>query len=343
MSLFSYVEDKSHKGTEEVTNYEVKGKNNSKILFDFEYVGTFEHGDKLTNLIKARIVDNYVKGNTILPDSAKYICFEIPTYITLEELLNEKVFDILDQIGKFEKLQFNRYNHIGIIDRLESHKYELYKPTNEVIKYVQGEMNEQIKGKEVLFSKRLQQQEFKARISEPAKRHIKQNEQINEKRKQNPFIEEELRYKIEDKIYTNYKATDIVEGKILRINRLNKVDENSENTLYSAFLEKIESKSEEELINLQALPQGFPIIFTLSSSIDEIINSDKKNIEKFLQLISDLPIDKLNVNDMQYIGSINAEGNIQRDIESCSQEVRKKIEEEKQKYKKLKEEELMII
>lgn len=56
MDLFSIAKNKSHEATKEVTNYEIKGKKYSKLLFDFENVCTFKHGNKLTNLIKARVL-----------------------------------------------------------------------------------------------------------------------------------------------------------------------------------------------------------------------------------------------------------------------------------------------
>ena len=78
--------DKSQKSTKELTNYEIKQLGKSKLLFDFKKDCSFVHGDKITNLIKARLYENYEKDSTIAPDTAKYICFEIPTSMTLNEL-----------------------------------------------------------------------------------------------------------------------------------------------------------------------------------------------------------------------------------------------------------------
>jgi len=345
MSLFNETENKSHKGTEELTNYEIKGKNTSKLLFDFNYHCTFKHGDKLTNLIKARLLEEYKKGATIVPDSAKYVCFEIPTYISVQELAQNDVFKVLDQVEKFDDLPSGIYTHIGIIDKIQDGKYELFNPTKEVREYAQSIMDTQISENKELLSRRLQGQEFKKRISESAIEHIKENEEIRKQRKQNLYLEEQFRYKVGDRIYTDYKGIDTVEGKILKINRVDKVDEISEDVLYSAFVEKKEKEEELEFITLQELPKGFPVLFTLKSTIQEILtNGNEQDVNKVLQLLSDLPKDRLNVNNMQYIGGIDNLGNICRDIEKCPEGLKVKIQAQQEKYKEqIKEEQLVRI
>lgn len=345
MSLFSDAKNKSHKGTEEVTSYEIEGKNNSKLLFDFKKQCTFKHGDKITNLIKARLLEEYQKGTTIAPDNAKYICFEIPTDMDLQELIENGVFKILEQIQKFENLPNEIYNHIGIIDKLEDGKYELFEPTPEVLEYTQNIMDAQIKQNKEMFSKRLQQQEFKKRISEPANRYIEENKTKREQRKQNLYLEEQFRYKIGDKIYTDYKGIDTIEGKILKINRLDKIAQAPEELLYTAFVEKKESEEETEFTTLQELPKGFPVLFTLKTSLEDIlINGDEKEIQKVLQLLSYLPKESINVNKMQYIGGIDKTGNIYRDIKNCSEEIKEKIKSKQEKFgRQIREEQLLEI
>lgn len=321
------------------------GKNNSKLLFDLKKQCTFKHGDKITNLIKARLLEEYQKGTTIAPDSAKYVCFEIPTDMNLQELAENEVFKVLNQIEKFENLPNGIYKHIGIIDKLEDGKYELFKPTKEVLEYIQNIMDAEIKQSNEMFSRRLQQQEFKKRIFERANQYIKENEAKREERKQNLYLEEQFRYKIGDRIYTDYKGIDTVEGKILKINRLDKIVQMSEELLYSAFVEKKENEEETEFTILQELPKGFPVLFTLETSLEDILlNSNEKEIQKVLELLSDLPKESINVNKMQYIGGIDKTGNIYRDIENCSEEIKEKIKSEQEKFgRQIKEEQLLEI
>ena len=146
MDLFVKM-NKSHEGTKEITNYEIKEIGASKLLYDFKNDCTFKHGDIVTNLIKARILENYEKNICIAPDTAKFICFEIPTYISLEELADKKVFDILNQIGKFKYLMPNNYNNLGMIDKKQENGYKLFKPTGEVLSYTREVLDKEIEAK----------------------------------------------------------------------------------------------------------------------------------------------------------------------------------------------------
>ena len=97
---------------------------------------TFKHGDIRTNLIKSQIYENYEQGHTVTPNTAKYVCFEIPEDISLQELAEKEVFEVLDRIGRLDKLKDNLYNHIGFINRLEDGRYEIFNPTGEVLSYM---------------------------------------------------------------------------------------------------------------------------------------------------------------------------------------------------------------
>jgi len=259
--------------------------------------------------------------------------------MNLQELVENNVFKTLNQIERFENLPSGIYSHIGIIDRIQEGKYQLFNATPEVINYAQNIMDTQIKESKEMFSRRLQEQEFRKRISEPANEYIKTNQAESEERRQNLYLEEQFRYKVGDRIYTDYKGIDTVEGKILKINRLDKVDEVLEDVLYSAFIEKKENEEETEFTTLQELPKGFPVLFTLKTNLEEIINnSNEQELKTVLQLLSDLPKESINVNKMQYIGGIDKQGNIYTDMEKCSEEIKEKIKIEKEKYKeKLKE------
>lgn len=347
MDLVDNINNMPLKSTKEAVSYEIRIKKGiSKLLFDFEESCTFRHGDKLTNLIKARILDDYKKGNSIVPDSAKYICFEIPVSICLEELIKSSTFDILEKLKRFEHLVESEYNHIGMIYINVDGKYELYNPTNEVLQYVKENLNREIIQSQKLFSQRIRGQEFKTRISEHANEYIKEKQQIINERKKNVFLEEQYRYKIGNEVYADYIGTDVTEGKILRINRLNKIENSNNEKVYSAFIEKREEESEEqeEHIMIGKNPKGFPILFTLANTLEEYLkNEDEKEITKILQLLTDLPKEKLNINDMIYIGGINSQGNIHRNIEDCLEETKETIKVQQIKYKTMtKESEISI-
>lgn len=343
MDLFAKKGKIHNKGTEEITDYEIKQLGKSKLLFDFKKDCTFKHGEKLTNLIKARILEDYEKKATIAPDTAKHICFEIPTNISIEELVDAKIFEILNQLGKFENLMPDSYNNVGYIDKTENNDYELFKPTSEVLSYTRDVLDKEIGKREKLFTQRLQE-EFKQRITIPATEYIKENDEKSKERKDNPFLEEQLRYKMGDRVYANYKGIDTKDGKILNINRLGQIKAVEEEILYSAFLEKRDNDDRIELKTLQQKPNGFPVLFTSETKIEEIVeNGDKEQITKVLDLLSNIPNEELNMNELEFIGSIDKQGRIDRTKENCSDEIQIKIQEEKEnfmnKQKKEKQEE----
>lgn len=326
--------NKSLKGTEEIAGYEIKQIGKNKLLFNFRKDCTFKHGDKLTNLIKARMLQDYEKKECIAPDTAKYICFEIPTYITVTELADNNIFDILNQIGKFENLMSDNYNNLGLIDKIDD-KYELFKPTGEVLAYTRDTLDKEIGQSDKMFSERCKQQEFRKRLINFASEYIETNKRVKEKRKEEPFLEEQLRYKIGNTVYTNYKGIDTKEGKILNINRLGKIEETENNILYSAFIQKKDNDNRIELKTLQDLPSGFPIMFTSQLEISEYTkDGNERKMKKLLDLLSNVPEEQLTLKEMSFIGGIDEEGRITKTSENCCTKIKEKITLEKDKYKK---------
>lgn len=330
MGLF---DNKSHKGTEELISYEIKGKTSSKLIFGFVHYCTFKHGDITTNLIKSQVYENYEQGHTITPNTAKYVCFEIPQNTSLEELAQDEVFLTLDKIGKLDGLRENSYNHIGFINRMEDGKYEIFNPTIQVLSYIDKNMNATIGQGDNLLARRIK---FVEDISNPVQKKFEEDEKQREDRKKEPLLEEQLRYKIGNDIYTDYKGININTGGIIKLNKL-KCAYEEENHLYSAYIneEQEEQEQEDEMATLEDTPQGFPILFTTEKKMEEMLeNSQHGNI---LKLLSDIKKETLNINELKYIGGIDSEGRIYKSTENCSEQLKEKIEAEKQEYRKQRE------
>lgn len=338
MGLFSNI---SHEGTEEIYSYEINDKHSCKLLFDFKRECTIEHGNKLTNLIKARILNGYKKECCVAPDLASYVCFEIPTFVSVGELAQNGIFDTLNDMGRFESLDNIKYKHLGIIDRKNEQEYQIYDPTIEVNEYIQSNLDVVVKLNRGIIYNRMQTQGFKERIAEPALRYIEEQKRIKNNRKINPMLEEQFKYRIDGKVYSDCEGTDLAEGKILKINRLNKIGRVDEDEiLYSAYIEKLEPGQKREEISLQKNPNGYPILFILYKEIEKLIeNDDEKNTERILRLISEIPNEMLNEKRLEFVGELDKEGNIHRDLMRCSQKVQKQIKEQKEKFEKENEEE----
>lgn len=328
MDLFG---NKSHKGTEELVSYEIKGKTSSKLIFGFVHYCTFKHGDIKTNLIKSQVYENYEYGHTIIPNTAKYVCFEVPENTSMQELAQNEVFSTLDKIGKLDELKENSYNHIGFINKMEDGRYEVFNPTIEVLSYIDENMNKKINESDNLLAKRIK---FVESISQPALRKITEDNQRREQRRKEPFLEEQLRYKIGDSVYTDYKGIDINTGKIIKLSKLKCTYEEDEINLYSTYISEIleDEEEEEKSITLEDTPEGFPILFTTAKKMGEILKNGKG--EEILKLLSDIQKEKLNINELKYIGGIDTEGRIYKTSENCSEELKHTIESQRQEYKK---------
>lgn len=328
MDLFS--KNKSHEGTEELISYEIKEKKGSKLLFDFIPYCTVTHGDKTTNLIKARVYEKYQYGHTVIPDAAKYICFELSQNITLEDLATDNVFGTLDRIGKLEKLEEKRYNHIGIIEKMQDGKYELYAPTVQVLDFIQSKMNAEIGSGEKALVERIKdkKENFKQKID--ARPQVEAKRKVRERRKEKPYLEEQFKYNIGDKVYQDYKGIDLNDGRIINLTRLSQIYKEQNNNLYSAYIEKSVEESEEQ-ITLQSA-KGFPILFNSRNEWQKMIEDGK--LEQILQLLSDIPEEVLTTKDIQYIGGLDAIGRIHYDMDNCSDEMKEQIKRQKEDYKK---------
>lgn len=349
MGLFSKAKESSGEGTKDISIYEFKKHNNKKnvALFDIEQFGTVNHGDNKTKFIKARLIQ-YDKETTIMPDTADYICFEIPEDMQLSDLERFNILEALEKKQRMENLEHDRYNHIGRVVRIDDKTFGVKSATDEVELFIRNRMNPTILKNKEAFTQRIAsatentKKDFKTALAEEYKEYSAQMESKQEERKKQIKLEEQFRYKIGEKIYSDYIGVDTQKGKILRINKLDKIGKDQEETyLYSAFIEKVEDNSEEKTM-LEGLPQGYPVIFTLKEKMENITNSnDLEQIKTVLDLMSKVPREHLQKEEMTFIGGVDKEGAIYRDIENCSKDIESKVKEKKQEFKQsIKKEEL---
>lgn len=342
MGLFSKIKDPLGESTKDISVYEFKNKNNEETmaLFDIEQFGTVNHGDNKTKFIKARII-KYNKEATIIPDAADYICFEIPEDMSISDLEKYNIFEALEKKQKMKNLEHDRYNHIGRVVKIDAKTFGLKSATQEVELFIKTRMNPTIqKGKEA-FAQRITQnsestkKDFKKALAEEYQKYSEQVVKKQEERKNEVELEEQFRYKIGEKIYSDYIGIDTQSGKILKVNKLNKIGKDLEETyLYSAFVEKVQEDNQPKTM-LEGVPAGFPVIFTLKEKMENIVaQNDINQIKTVLDLISKVPREHLQKESMTFIGGVNKEGTIYRNIENCSIDISKKIKEEKLEFKK---------
>jgi hypothetical protein len=339
MGLFGILKKDSNKSTNEFENYKLKKSNSEEnvAIFDFEQSNTIKHQHEVTKLIQARLLE-YEDDKTVTPDLAYYICFEIPFNMSLNEIKEKKVFEGLDKIDRMSNLEIGVYNHIGQIEKRKDNTFVVKDATEMVKNYVNEKMNPKIQERNDAIANRIEQasneRKFRNDLAQDFKAYSLENNKEKEIRKNIIKLEEQLRYKIGEKVYNDYEGTDTLEGKILKISKLDKIGKYEEKIyLYSAFVEKFD-KIDDEKKELQNIPFGLPVIFTSVKEIEDVVKrQNPEELKIVLDLFSKMPQENLNKNKFNYIGGIEENGAINRNYENCSNDIKLAIENEREKLK----------
>ena len=308
------------------------------MFFNLEKINEAKHSDgTLTDVMLSRILQ-YRDGNTIMPDLADYVGFEIQHG---EELTTEQIDKITlsyleEKMNNVGEIGF----YVGRLVKQENDDYQMI-PSDTVEKYVMGQIakiraKEQEEYKE--HEKKTERELFYKELD--ARQHIKEQEEHfnkqKEKRLENPNIKLQGRYKIDEKIYEDYNGINIAEGEnqgeILRIRKLDKVGKDGSGTyLYSAFLSNTPNEHDVEMLSHNN-PSGVPVCFELEKRFEDIIkDGDKQEIIALLAFLSDSKNFE-NSNQLNYIGKIDKNFQIAREKESDSYAIRKQIEKMKVEY-----------
>lgn len=308
------------------------------MFFSLEKIGEAKHHDgTVADVMLSRILQ-YRDGNTIMPDLADYVGFEIQHG---EELTTEQIDKITlsyleEKMNNVGEIGF----YVGRLVKQENDDYQMI-PSDTVEKYVMGQIakiraKEQEEYKE--HEKKTERELFYKELD--ARQHIKEQEEHfnkqKEKRLENPNIKLQGRYKIDEKIYEDYNGINIAEGEnqgeILRIRKLDKVGKDGSGTyLYSAFLSNTPNEHDVEMLSHNN-PSGVPVCFELEKRFEDIIkDGDKQEIIALLAFLSDSKNFE-NSNQLNYIGKIDKNFQIAREKESDSYAIRKQIEKMKVEY-----------
>ena len=138
-----------------------------------------------------------------------------------------------------------------------------------------------------------------------------------------------------EKMYHDYDATKTDTGTVLRIRKLNKVCKDINGRyLYTGFLKEAYSEFEgERIYSKEEDPLGIPVCFTLDGRFEDIVKKQeprkKKNVLAMLsaKVTFDRRLDRLN-----YIGNVDRNGNINRDLYINSPELVNEITKKQQQF-----------
>lgn len=307
------------------------------MFFSLEKIGEAKHHDgTVADVMLSRILQ-YRDGNAIMPDLADYVGFEIQHG---EELTTEQIDKIilsyLEEKMKSDEIGF----YVGRLVEQGNNDYQMI-PSETVEKYVIGQIAEKrIKEQEkyIEHEKEKERELFYKELD--ARKHIEEQEKYfneqKEKRLENPNIKLQGRYRIDEKIYEDYNGINIAEGEnqgeILRIRKLDKVGKDGSGTyLYSAFLSNTPNEHDVEMLSHNN-PSGVPVCFELEKRFEDIVkDGDIQEIIALLAFLSDSKNFE-NPKQLSYIGKIDKNFQITKDMESDSFAIRNKIKEMQKAY-----------
>ena len=158
-------------------------------------------------------------------------------------------------------------------------------------------------------------------------------EEKRNRRKQSPTLKESyLTYERQGgKTYFNYDGVNIETGDVLRIRNVNKVGKDGSGTyLYSAYIDNTPNEHDVEVLG--KTPMGFPVCFELPKRLEDIVrDGDLKEIRQVLQLLSN-GRNFENHKQLNYIGGIDKNGQVNRSAISSSSAIQATIEKMKTQF-----------
>lgn len=302
------------------------------MLFNLEKIYTIQHrNNELTDLMMARVVKQNVK-DTIYFDDAYYIGFELPQGISMDDEIVNAVMKQYSQGGNeyIGRLMSNR-NGYFFGNRSESVKNILSEVIQERQKQKMKHLEQRRQEKQEGQQKQRKRDEFLREIDQ--REYLNRLEQERNRRKQSPTLKESiLAYERQGgKTYCNYDGVNIETGDFLRIRKVDKVGKDGSGTyLYSAYINNTPNEHDVEVLG--KTPMGFPVCFELSKRLEDIVrDGDLNEIRQVLQLLSN----GRNFEDpkqLNYIGGIDKNGQINRSAISPSSAIQATIEKMKTQF-----------
>ena len=306
----------------EINNYNfvIEGKN--VFLNDLEL---FQHKDGTISQIKeARILGKQI-GNSLEPQ--KHIVFDVPQGYSIDESFVENMMATYNSYGDNEIIA----QYLGEYSQYDN---SFHGNDRDEAAYVYGEVLPNI----------IQEHQDRARATtrvtsltpeeafrnkygfDGEERNARMRYEKNE-RLENPFLGGDSE---------KLNGVNINDGNILRIRRLNKVGKDENGVyLYTSYIDSVFKQDEPEVLNPNQEALGKYVCFATNRRVEDIVK--KQNPEEIRSLLQLLSLEN-NMNHqpngcLNFIGSLY-NGNISRDINNVSANIRDKVEEMQKEYLK---------
>lgn len=292
-----------------------------------------------TNLMVAKVIRER-NGKTYNEDKQDYVAFEMPCGTIIDDIILQKIVDYY----LFEKnmLDSEKCVYIGRINN-NPQDYNIDK-SNYVDEYAKKQIRENIINE--MESKRLNKEKsfemlhkntddsckkYRENLQSGTRQYLQNEEKVRNERVKNFYLRRKLQYRGKDQsLYQEYDGVNISNGEILKLRQLNKVgkDEETGTTyLYTGYIQSTGHDYDVELISKDKSPIGMvPVCFTSDKKIDEIVaQNNQREIYSLLSLLSNKENYENNNGFLNYIGSIDINGNIFKNQDRLPQSIKDNI------------------
>lgn len=287
---------------------------------EVKYINPIRHSnEKIINLMLAKVAVGKDGEREVL-DDGEYVAFETEPGSLLSQELLKKIAGYYFYEKNLRNNNERFCYYIGEINDNPSDNLMKKSPTVE--RYIDTKIVPKI-----ISLKTNQRLQHDASLKQKADKAIEnlQVRKLDNSISNNIYIKQRRLHDEEyEKKYHDYDATKTDTGTVLRIRKLKKVckDRNGR-YIYTAFLKEAHSEDEREKVySNEQDPVGIPVCFTLDGRFEDIVkNQNPSEMKKVLDMLSaretfDRRYDRLN-----YIGNVDKNGNINRDLYSNSPEL----------------------
>ena len=309
-------------------NLTIQRKDGTEVIFypkGVKWNITHSNGE-MTKLVTGKI-DIVRPDDTIFVDSGAPVCFEIPRDMSIEQAIQSGFLASLDYNGHFDNLNYNQYNVLGRLV-MQNNNANIIPFTNAVSQKVQELNQELIQERE---QKNLEIQRKQQLRREEEERHMQQvfarEKQEMEQRRENPsFVVRNQKRDHNNQILYSYQTVDRNTGKEIILGNVRKLAKDSRsNYVYEGRM---------QLLNNQVyhMPDelGYAVIFSSAYKLEQIAETQTPELVDRISRL--LTVNNLQDDKMAYLGQLDIEGNITRQLEQTLPEMQDYIRKTQRQY-----------
>lgn len=325
MGLLDFLKGKGNKNVgssakeqpKSIYTMSIEGTEEEIQLFGIQHVGTVaDSNNNQTQLMMAKAIKHESRYGAF-GGNLDYVAFEIGERT---EITDEMIQVIMQEYERQQGQMSVDRQQVYYFGRVQEYKgnYSIEEQPKETKETVIPLLNE-------IIQKSMPKKEGDLRGRVDVRQHLKQMADDREARKQNPALKRRILPKYEGKNLENYDGVNLDTGDIMRLRKVHKIGKDGSGTyLYSAYLDCVANNDIGE--QLYEEPVGCAVCFELEKKLEDIAKgNDMLEIRKVLELFSASENFKA-PEVLRYIGKLDSNGNISRNVTSTSRAIRTRIE-----------------